>query len=124
MGAEMDFRMLIWWMLSLCSASLLRHPDRNQNISGPEVHLGISWDAVIAVWGFVATVSGSSTGQSSKKTNRYVAHELYWGSRLYTFNPEEPEGHEMYDPEVAANQHKWFGPFHVISKDITDEDTQ
>lgn len=43
---------------------------------------------------------------------------------FHTFEPEEPESHEMYDTKVVVNQHQWLGPFPISYKEIADEDAQ
>jgi serine/threonine protein kinase len=49
---------------------------------------------------------------------------LIWGLNFHIFEPEEPEGHEMYDTKIVVHQHQWFGPFPISYKEIADEDTQ
>ena len=49
---------------------------------------------------------------------------LIWGLNFHIFEPEEPEGHEMYDTKIVVRQHQWFGPFPISYQEITDQDTQ
>ncbi|KAI9833360.1 MAG: hypothetical protein M1819_003755 [Sarea resinae] len=72
----------------------------------PEVHLELPWGTAADIWSFGVTLIN-----------------LIWGFNFHLFEPEEPEGDDMYDTMIVVNQHRYFGPFPISYKEIADKDT-
>lgn len=49
---------------------------------------------------------------------------LIWGFNFHIFEPDVPEGDELYDVKVLVLHHQWFGPFPISYKEIYDQETQ
>ncbi|EED15377.1 hypothetical protein TSTA_048200 [Talaromyces stipitatus ATCC 10500] len=73
----------------------------------PEVHLEIAWNTAADIWSLGVTLIN-----------------LIWGFKFHIFDPQEPEGHEMYNTKIVVRQHQWFGPFPISYREIAEEDTQ
>lgn len=72
----------------------------------------------------VQTTSHPIFSDKAKKRNTTQLINLIWGLNFHIFEPEEPEGDEMYDTKIVVHQHQWFGPFPVTYKEIADQDIQ
>jgi hypothetical protein len=73
-------------------------PTGTSLFRAPEVHLEIPWGTAADIWSFGVTV-GVPLPHSIcyGKTNTYIAHKPNMGLNFHIFEPEEPEGHEIYD---------------------------
>ncbi|GLA63664.1 hypothetical protein AtubIFM55763_003436 [Aspergillus tubingensis] len=73
----------------------------------PEVHLEIPWGTAADIWSFGVTLIN-----------------LIWGFNFPIFEPDVPEGDELYDVKILVLHHQWFGPFPISYKEICDQETQ
>ncbi|RAK92081.1 kinase-like protein [Aspergillus costaricaensis CBS 115574] len=73
----------------------------------PEVHLEIPWGTAADIWSFGVTLINQ-----------------IWGFNFHIFEPDVPEGHELYDVKILVLHHQWFGPFPISYKEICDQQTQ
>ncbi|GLB19168.1 hypothetical protein AtubIFM61612_009073 [Aspergillus tubingensis] len=69
----------------------------------PEVHLEIPWGTAADIWSFGVTLIN-----------------LIWGFNFHIFEPDVPEGDELYDVKILVLHHQWFGPFPISYKEICD----
>ncbi|RMD39624.1 hypothetical protein DV735_g5502, partial [Chaetothyriales sp. CBS 134920] len=75
----------------------------------PEVHLELPWGTASDIWSFGVTLI-----------------HLIWAFNFHLFEPVGlKDDDDMYDTQVVANQHKFFGPFPISYKEfISEEMTQ
>jgi serine/threonine protein kinase len=100
-------------------------PTGTSLFRAPEVHLEIPWGTAADIWSFGVTVRVPlATQLAIAKLIFPQLINLIWGLNFHIFEPEEPEGHEMYDTKIVVHQHQWFGPFPISYKEIADKDTQ